>query len=83
MLNEGTVYPALTRLESRGLLQSRLVRSLSGPARKYYRPTEAGLIELERSVEAWTDLVGRVSVALARPENPNPNHEGGPDDIDR
>ncbi len=33
-LNEGTVYPALSRLEARGLLGSRLVPSPAGPARK-------------------------------------------------
>ena len=40
---EGTVYPALSRLEREGRLRSRLVASPSGPARKYYRPTGAGL----------------------------------------
>jgi PadR family transcriptional regulator PadR len=63
-LAEGTVYPALTRLESKGLLESRLVRSHRGPARKYYRPTPAGGAELERSIGAWADLVARVDRAL-------------------
>ena len=39
---EGTVYPALSRLEREGRLSSRLVPSSSGPARKYYQPTAAG-----------------------------------------
>jgi PadR family transcriptional regulator PadR len=63
-LSEGTVYPALTRLESQGLLEARLVRSSSGPARKYYRPTAAGLAEISRAERAWHDLVvavGRVT----------------------
>lgn len=62
-LAEGTVYPALTRLESQGLLAARLVRSTSGPARKYYRPTDAGLAEMRRAGRAWQELttaVGRV-----------------------
>ena len=45
-LAEGSVYPGLTRLESAGLLESHLVRSDSGPARKYYRLTAAGRTEL-------------------------------------
>lgn len=59
-LAEGTVYPALTRLETQGLLTSRLVRSSSGPARKYYRPTRAGAAELARAREAWRQLVAAV-----------------------
>ena len=55
-LGEGTVYPALSRLESRGLLASHLVASDSGPARKYYRPTDEGIAELARAVAAWSDL---------------------------
>ncbi|HEX5534812.1 MAG TPA: PadR family transcriptional regulator [Actinomycetales bacterium] len=60
-LSEGTVYPALTRLETQGLLRSRLVRSTSGPARKYYRPTSQGVAELERARRAWSHLVESVA----------------------
>ncbi len=59
-LGEGTVYPALSRLESSGLLTARLVPSASGPARKYYTITAAGLAELGRSVGAWRSLVDAV-----------------------
>lgn len=62
-LTEGTVYPALSRLEGRGLLGSRLVPSTSGPARKYYELTPDGAEELARGVSAWeslTDTVGSV-----------------------
>jgi PadR family transcriptional regulator, regulatory protein PadR len=58
-MNEGTVYPALTRLETKGWLVSRLVASNSGPARKYYRTTDAGRVELARADESWHDL-GRI-----------------------
>lgn len=64
-LREGSVYPALTRLEHNGLLGSRLVRSDAGPARKYYRVTAAGRDELARSVDAWTSLVGTVDRILS------------------
>ena len=55
-LAEGTVYPALTRLESKGFLTSELVPSNAGPARKYYRPTSSGTAELERAARAWASL---------------------------
>ncbi len=59
-LAEGTVYPALTRLESKGFLSSRLVPSGSGPARKYYRPTAEGELELARATESWHELRSNV-----------------------
>jgi len=52
----GTVYPVLTRLEREGRLSSRLVPSAAGPARKYYRPTPAGLSLLADARRAWTAL---------------------------
>lgn len=57
---EGTVYPALTRLEQAGSLQSYLLRSASGPARKYYSTTDAGREELIATRQSWRDLVTSV-----------------------
>src|SRR2546430_14752521 len=37
-ISEGTVYPALSRLEREGRITSRLGASRSGPARQYHRP---------------------------------------------
>lgn len=68
-LAEGTVYPALTRLESAGHLESRLVRSTSGPARKYYRTTPAGREALATREQSWHLLrtaVDRVGVVPDR-----------------
>lgn len=59
-LREGTVYPALTRLERKNWLESRLVPSDSGPARKYYRPTAAGKAELRLEETAWSELVENI-----------------------
>src|SRR5438105_1154305 len=58
---EGTVYPALTRLEREKRLTSRLVASPSGPARKYYRLTPAGHEALAVGTASWADLAGIVS----------------------
>jgi PadR family transcriptional regulator PadR len=70
-LAEGTVYPALTRLEAQGLLDARLVRSSSGPARKYYRPTDAGLAELERAGKAWNELADAVGGVMSTGRTPS------------
>ncbi len=69
-LAEGTVYPALTRLESAGLLESYLVSSSAGPARKYYRVTRAGRDDLRVRAAAWEELVGAVEQVRSRRTRP-------------
>jgi PadR family transcriptional regulator PadR len=64
---EGTVYPALARLEREGRLTTRLVASSSGPARKYYRPTQAGYDALATGTASWTALAEIVTGELAQP----------------
>jgi len=53
---EGTVYPALARLERGGSVAADLVRWDRGLARKYYRPSETGFDELGARVGAWRYL---------------------------
>src|SRR4051812_19316011 len=64
---EGTVYPALARLEREGRVAARLVSSSSGPARKYYRPTPAGYGALAAGASAWARHIEVVNAVLARP----------------
>jgi PadR family transcriptional regulator, regulatory protein PadR len=64
---EGTVYPALTRLEREGRLTARLVASNAGPARKYYRPTRAGYVALAEGITSWQSLSDVVGSVLSRP----------------
>jgi PadR family transcriptional regulator PadR len=64
---EGTVYPALARLEREGRVTARLVASSSGPARKYYRPTQAGYQALAAGTEVWNRHRAMVDAVLARP----------------
>jgi PadR family transcriptional regulator PadR len=64
---EGTVYPALARLEREGRVSTRLVASNAGPARKYYRPTVAGRDALTAGTANWTSLAAVVGAQLARP----------------
>jgi PadR family transcriptional regulator PadR len=73
-LAEGTVYPALSRLEAKGLLTSRLEPSQSGPARKYYRHTRAGITELERAAGSWISLRANVDRVMA--PKPTPTNSG-------
>ncbi|MEP7111796.1 MAG: PadR family transcriptional regulator [Ilumatobacteraceae bacterium] len=64
---EGTVYPALARLEREGRVRARLVSSNAGPARKYYRPTPAGYDALSVGIDNWLSLADVVGSVLNRP----------------
>ena len=64
---EGSVYPALTRLQREGRVQTRLVPSTSGPARKYYRLTPQGERALADGAATWGRLVESVDAVLKRP----------------
>ena len=66
-VQEGSVYPALGRLERDGHITSRLVASQSGPARKYYRLSRSGYIELAQTEKAWNHLVRAMQPILAAP----------------
>jgi PadR family transcriptional regulator PadR len=73
---EGTVYPALSRLEREGRVSTRLVPSSTGPARKYYRPTQPGYTALATGTASWTALAQLVTAQLAQPVPEAPTLEG-------
>src|ERR1700682_1357726 len=56
-IQDGSVYPALGRLERDGHVTSRLVASTSGAARKYYRPSHTGYAALAHVEQALQSLV--------------------------
>lgn len=68
-ITTGTVYPTLSRLEREGKLTSHLVPSPSGPARKYYRPTPAGVAHVRDALTAWDALAAVVSTVVAQRED--------------
>jgi PadR family transcriptional regulator PadR len=76
---DGTVYPALARLEREGRITARLVASRSGPARKYYRPTDAGYAALVSGAASWRALADVVTPLLSRPV---PDHPAAPPEED-
>jgi len=75
----GSVYPVLTRLERDGHLASYLVASQSGPARKYYTPTDAGLGHLGVQRRGWQQLGDVVAVVMTPgPRRSRPVQEARP-----
>jgi len=63
-LKEGTLYPALHRLEADGLVESFWQNSPSGPRRRYYKLTSLGRSALEQRRAEWTKLTEAVNGAL-------------------
>ena len=52
-LNQGTLYPALVRLEQRGWIQSAWGVSDSGRRARFYTLTKAGRRQLQAEAENW------------------------------
>lgn len=63
-LAEGTVYPALRRLERQGLLRARWADVPDGPRRRYYTPTPAGQRALAAGRSEWRRLVAATDAIL-------------------
>ena len=63
---EGTLYPLLTRLKNNGLLSYNWVESTSGPPRKYYKLSPAGITVLTQLDKTWEELAYAVNTSLKR-----------------
>jgi transcriptional regulator len=60
--NQGSLYPALHRLEQRGWLQSEWRQSETGREAKYYALTRAGRKQLAIEKETWDRLTTAVGL---------------------
>lgn len=63
-LKEGSLYPALHRLERQGLLDSYWVDTEDSRRRKYYRLTPAGATSLAERRAEWTRFTAGVQGIL-------------------
>jgi PadR family transcriptional regulator len=63
-LNQGTLYPALVRLEQRGWIKGSWRKTESNRDAKYYVITPAGRRALDRQAERWRRLSGLVNKLL-------------------
>ena len=67
-LNMGTLYPALMRLEQRGLLKGQWGTTDTNRKARFYALTPAGRRELGREQQAW-DRMATIMQALLRGEH--------------
>jgi transcriptional regulator len=64
MLNQGTLYPALVRLEQKAWIKGSWQKTESNREAKYYAITKAGERALEKQAERWRRLSGLVDKLL-------------------
>ena len=63
-VNQGSLYPALHRLEERGWVASEWGVSDANRQAKFYRLTRAGERQLARETENWAELASGVARIL-------------------
>lgn len=63
-VNQGSLYPALHRLEEQGLLQAEWGNSDNNRQAKYYELTRLGRKQLAEDTENWTRLSAAVDRIL-------------------
>jgi transcriptional regulator len=61
---QGSLYPALHRLENRGLLAAEWKQTESGRDAKFYRLTRKGKAQLETQTASWRRLSEAVALIL-------------------
>jgi PadR family transcriptional regulator PadR len=70
-IQQGSLYPALYRLEYRGLIKAEWGESENNRKAKYYRLTAEGRRQLKLETENWSRLsAGVIGVLNAEPEKP-------------
>ena len=60
-VDEGSLYPALYRMEARGWLSSDWAMTDTGRRARFYKLTKSGRAQLEAETESWNRLTTAVS----------------------
>jgi transcriptional regulator len=63
-VGEGSLYPALYRLQDQGWITSEWGISENNRKAKFYRLTKAGRKQLETETETWERLTGAIGAIL-------------------
>ena len=70
-IGEGSLYPALHRLEERGWVKSEWQLSATKRRTKVYRLTADGRAQLRNETSSWASFVGAVNKVLRAEEQPS------------
>jgi len=63
-VEEGSLYPALRRMESTGLIKAEWKRSENNRRARYYRLTTKGLKRLTNETQSWERLTAAIAAFL-------------------
>jgi PadR family transcriptional regulator PadR len=63
-VGEGSLYPALHRLEAQGWIESEWGTSDNNRKAKFYRLTKTGRKQLELEAETWDRLTGAIAAIM-------------------
>jgi PadR family transcriptional regulator PadR len=63
-LNQGTLYPALVRLEQRGWIRSRWGASENNRRAKFYSLTPRGITQLRAETSRWAQIASIIERVL-------------------
>ena len=63
-ISQGSLYPALHRLEQQGWLKAQAGRTATGREAKFYALTGAGRTQLERELESWDRLSTAIGLVV-------------------
>jgi PadR family transcriptional regulator, regulatory protein PadR len=63
-VQQGSLYPALHRLEHRGWIKSRWIETETGRKARFYSLTKTGSAQLAEQVEQWKRLSGAINIVI-------------------
>jgi transcriptional regulator len=63
-VQQGSLYPALHRLEQQGWIRGKWSETESGRQAKFYSLTAPGRAQLEREKESWTRLSSAINLVV-------------------
>jgi transcriptional regulator len=63
-VQQGSLYPALHRLEQQGWIEAEWKPTETGRMAKFYSLTRAGRRQMKRELEAWTRLSSAINLVV-------------------
>ena len=63
-ITQGSLYPALHRLEQQGWLKAQTGKTATGRETKFYALTAAGRKQLAREIESWDRLSAAIGLVV-------------------
>ena len=65
LIEQGALYPALSRLVRQGMLKGNWGRSENNRRAKFYQLTPAGRKQLQQEADSWNRLAAAIAVSLS------------------